>query len=111
MELNHKRNEIDAFEVVNESDIVIPPDNAEYRYYLKNMIEFTLIDLAPKLDTPMYLILYVSLEIKNKFEYETNYSNNKAWGNDDLGIITTESKDNKNKGYGTSKVNEGQDRY
>lgn len=110
-EVNHLRNDIVTMEVVNEYDIVIPPDNAEYRYYLKNMIEFTIIDLAPKLDTPMYLILYISLEIKNKFEFETNYSTNKAWGNDDLGIVTPNSNDDVNKGYGTSKVNEGQDRY
>ena len=111
IEVNHLRNDIVTMEVVNEYDIVIPPDNAEYRYYLKNMIEFTIIDLAPKLDTPMYLILYISLEIKNKFEFETNYSTNKAWGNDDLGIVTPNSNDDVNKGYGTSKVNEGQDRY
>jgi hypothetical protein len=109
--VNHLRNDIVTMDVVNEYDIVIPPDNAEYRYYLKNMIEFTIIDLAPKLDTPMYLILYISLEIKNKFEFETNYSTNKAWGNDDLGIVTPNSNDDVNKGYGTSKVNEGQDRY
>ena len=44
-------------------------------------------------------------------EFETNYSTNKAWGNDDLGIVTPNSNDDVNKGYGTSKVNEGQDRY
>ena len=31
--------------------------------------------------------------------------------NDDLGIVTPNSNDDVNKGYGTSKVNEGQDRY
>lgn len=111
MEENHVRNGIATLEVLDENKIVIPPDNAEYRYYLKNMVEFNIVDLSPKENVPMYLILYVSLAIKNKFEFETNTSTNKGWGNDDLGIITPQSDDTKNKGYGTSKVNVGQDRY
>ena len=75
----------------------IPADNTEYEFYLKNMEDFFIVDFKPDLKRELYGIFYLSMAIKNEFEYETNNAGETAFGNDDLGYRT---------GYGPSKSNE-----
>ena len=76
-------------------------DNKEYEFYLKNMEDFFIVDFKPDLQRELYGVFYLSMTIKNEFEYETNNSGEVAYGNDDLGFST---------GYGHSKSNEADNR-
>jgi hypothetical protein len=81
----------------NQETAVIPKDNKEYEYYLKNMEDFFIVDFKPDLNRELYGIVYLSLAIRNQFEYETNNAGETSFANDDLGFST---------GYGHSKSNE-----
>ena len=72
-------------------------NNPEYKYYLKNMDDFFIVDFDPDLNRDLYGLIYLTMAIRNEFEYETNNAGEKAFGNDDLGFST---------GYGHSKSNE-----
>ena len=81
----------------NQETAIIPKDNKEYEYYLKNMEDFFIVDFKPDLNRELYGIVYLSLAIRNQFEYETNNAGETSFANDDLGFST---------GYGHSKSNE-----
>lgn len=86
-----------VIETTEEDYATIPADNDEYEYYLKNMEEFFIVDFKPVFDRELYGQIYLSLAIRNEFEYELNNAGVNAFGNDDLGFST---------GYGHSKSNE-----
>lgn len=79
-------------------NIVIPPDNDEYKYYIKNISNLTIVDLAPELNCDYLIILYLDLIVKNQYEYEINPIGEMTTGNDDLGIELP---------YGPSNVDKG----
>ena len=88
----------------NEKDqqyATIPANNEEYKYYLKNMDDFFIVDFNPDKTRELYGIIYLNMAIRNEFEYETNNAGEVAYGNDDLGFNT---------GYGPSKSNEANNR-
>lgn len=69
-----------------DSVINIPDDSLEKKYYIKNMREFTIVDLKPDVNEPLIGIIYIDLLIKNQYEYEIGRLKEQAIGNDDLGI-------------------------
>ena len=74
--------------VSSVDDVInIPPDKDEKKYYIKNMREFSIVDLKPDLKEPLIGIIYIDLLIKNQYEYEIGRLKEQAIGNDDLGII------------------------
>ena len=71
------------------------------------MLDFTIMDLDPKIGITMYGVLYIDLAIYNKYEADTqaSMSNRVTYANDDMGIITATGNKNKDKGYGQSNSN------
>ena len=69
-----------------ENGINIPPDSNEKKYYIKNMREFSIVDLKPDVNEALLGIIYIDLLIKNQYEYEIGRLKEQAIGNDDLGI-------------------------
>ena len=108
---------LENIEVLKEEVVTINPldslnalDNVkggEYKPYLKNMLDFTIMDLDPKIGITMYGVLYIDLAIYNKYEDDTqaSMSNRVTYANDDMGIITATGDKDKNKGYGQSNSN------
>ena len=89
---------------VNEEKMThatIPSDNEEYEYYIKNLSEFSIVDLKPDLERELYGQLYLNMAIRNEFEQETKREGH-TFANDDIGFDT---------GYGNSKDNITQDKY
>lgn len=110
-------NNLENIEVLKEEVVTINPldslnalddvKGGEYKPYLKNMLDFTIMDLDPKIGITMYGVLYIDLAIYNKYEDDTqaSMSNRVTYANDDMGIITATGDKDKNKGYGQSNSN------
>lgn len=75
----------------------IPKDNNEYKYYLKNMEDFFIVDFAPDTERDLIMVVYCSLAIYNQYQSETKSEGRKSFANDDLGYDT---------GFGHSNFNE-----
>lgn len=79
-----KRNEIIG--ETNEDTIVIPSNNDIYKYYVKDMSKMEILDLKPDVNQDLFGILYLNLEIRNRYEAEVGPRVEHSTGNDDLGI-------------------------
>lgn len=98
---NVLRESIEHFED-NMEKVTIPNDNEEYLYYIKNMSEFTIVDLKPDTTRELYGQIYLDLAKVNEYEQETGNSLHKPFSNDDMGHDT---------GYGRSHLEQTQNRY
>ena len=98
---NVLRESIEHFED-NMEKVTIPNDNEEYLYYIKNMSEFTIVDLKPDTTRELYGQIYLDLAKVNEYEQETGNSLHKPFSNDDMGHYT---------GYGRSHLEQTQNRY
>ena len=90
--------ESDSDKPIDLENFSIPEDNDEYKYYIKNMSTFTIVDLKPEVDRQMLGILYINLEITNQFDKEIEPIKDKTHGNDDLGMRSPFGRSDVNKG-------------
>lgn len=65
----------------------LPKDAKEKKYYIKNMRDFSIIDLNPDTTEPLIGVIYINALIRNQYEYEIGRIQDGAIGNDDLGVI------------------------
>lgn len=83
-------------------DMYVPNESDEYKYYIKNMKDFFIVDLKPELNKELLGVIYIDLLVKNQYDYEISPKKTRSTGNDDLGIVSP---------YGPSRVDKGTDRF